>query len=232
MTPSASARDDERGEPALARAFVGRREDDDPGRVPRVRDEHLRAVDDVLVAVALSSRLDARDVGAGVRLGERERAEERLFEQRRQPLLLLLVGAGEQDRRRPECVGDERDRDPRTAPGELLADQDPVEDREAGPAELLRDVDVHQAELVRLRDHVRRVRLMLVVLGGDRADLLLGELVRQRAQVALLVGQGERDPACSGLFGDRHRGSACGSMVSARCIDSREWTSSSQTSSA
>ena len=65
------------------------------------------------------------------------------------------------------------------------------------------------------RNHVRRVRLMLVVLGGDRADLPLGELVRQRPQVALLVDQGERDPACSGLFGDRHRCSTRGSMQSA-----------------
>jgi hypothetical protein len=129
--------------------------------------------------------------------------------------VLLLVGAGEEDRRGAERVRDERDSDPGAAPGELLADEDALEDRKARPAELLRDVDVHQAQLVRLRDHVRGVRLVLVVLGRDRADLLRGELVRKRPQVALLVGQSERDPACSRLFGDRHRCSARGSMVSA-----------------
>ena len=82
--------------------------------------------------------------------------------------------------------------------------EDPVEDREAGPAELLRDVDVHQTGLVRLRDHVDRMRRVLVVLGGERTDLLLGELVRERAQVSLLAGQLERDSACGRLLQDRH----------------------------
>ena len=61
------------------------------------------------------------------------------------------------------------------------------------PAELLGDVRVHQPDLVRLRDHVGRVRLVLVVLGRLRPDLLLGELVRQLAQRALLVRQREGD---------------------------------------
>ena len=89
----------------------------------RVGDEHLRAVEDVLVAVAHGRRLDPGDVGAGVRLGQRERAEDRLLEQRRQPLALLLLGAGDQHRQRAEDVGDDRRPDPGAAPAELLADQ-------------------------------------------------------------------------------------------------------------
>jgi len=46
---------------------------------------------------------------------------------------------------------------------------------------------------VRLRDHVGRVDLVLVVLGGLRADLLLGELVRELAQRPLLLGQRKGD---------------------------------------
>ena len=62
--------------------------------------------------------------------------------------------------------------DPGAAPAELLADQRALDRAEAGAAELLGDVRVHQADLVRLRDHVGRVRLVLVVLGRHRPDLL------------------------------------------------------------
>ena len=100
VTPVASVGTTNAVRPRWPALLVGRGEDDDPRRVARVRDEHLRAVEDVLVAVADGGRLDPGDVGAGVRLGQRERAEDRLLEQRRQPLALLLVGAGEQDRQR------------------------------------------------------------------------------------------------------------------------------------
>ena len=50
-------------------------------------------------------------------------------------------------------------------------------------------------ELVRLRDDVDRVGRVLVVLGRLRPDLLLGELARERAELALLRRQRERDAA-------------------------------------
>ena len=82
---------------------------------------------------------------------------------------LLLLAAREQHRQRAEDVGDDRRPDPRAAPAELLADQRALEAAEAGAAELLREVRVHQPDLVRLRDHVGRMRLVLVVLGRDSA---------------------------------------------------------------
>ncbi len=136
---------------------VGLREDDRPVGVARVRDEGLRAVQDVLVAAALGRRLQARDVGAGLRLGEAERAEDRRLEQRRQPRRLLLVGAGDDHGAGAEAVRAERGADAGAAPVELLADEHPVERVQAEPAVLRRDVQVHQADLVRLRDHVGRV---------------------------------------------------------------------------
>ena len=63
----------------------------------------------------------------------------------------------------------------------------------SGPPSDGRDVEVHEAELVRLRDDVGRMRRVLVVLGGLRPDLLLGELARERAKLLLLGRQGERD---------------------------------------
>jgi uncharacterized iron-regulated protein len=52
-------------------------------------------------------------------------------------------------------------------------------------------VQVHQAELMRLRDHVGGMRRVLVVLSRFRADLLLGELAGERAELALLVRERE-----------------------------------------
>ena len=58
-------------------------------------------------------------------------------------------------------------------------------------AVLLRDLGVHQADLVGLLDDLLRQGGVPVVLPRDRADLLLGEVVRQLAQVFLLVGERE-----------------------------------------
>ena len=89
----------------------------------------------------------------------------------------------------------DRGADARAAPVELLADEHPVEAGQLRAAEPLRQVQVHQADLVRLGDDVGRMGLMLVTLGRPRPDLLLGERARERAQLLLLVGEGERDAA-------------------------------------
>ena len=83
---------------------------------------------------------------------------------------------------------------------------------QAETAERLGDVQVHQAELVRLRDDVDRMRRVLVVLGRLRPDLLLGELARERAELLLLRRQGERDPARHARLKLRH-GAFCS------CVD-------------
>jgi hypothetical protein len=176
----------ERRQAAVALAAVSRREHDRPGGVPGVRDEHLRPVEDVLVALADRGRLDAGDVRAGVRLREAERAEDRRLEQRRQPLTLLLVGPGEDDRRGPKRVDDDRDGDPGAAPRQLLAGEHAVEHAETESPVLLRHMEIHQPDLVGLGDDVLRVGRVLVVLGRFRPDLLLGELVRELPQRLLL----------------------------------------------
>ena len=117
----------------MAGVLVGRGEDRDPGRVARVGDEHLRAVEDVVRTVAHGRRLDPGDVGAGVGLRQRERAEDRLLEERRDPLAPLVVVAVEEDRERSEDVGDDRRPDPGAAPGELFADEHALQPAEAKP---------------------------------------------------------------------------------------------------
>ena len=187
-------RDDERGHPLVALGRIRLREDDRPRGVAGVRDERLRPVQDVLVAAALGGRLQVGDVGAGLGLREAEGAENRLLEERRQPLRLLLLAAGDDHRAGAEAVRPDRRADAGAAPVELLADEDPVEGREPEPTERLGHVQVHQAELVRLGDHVGRVSLMLVVFGRLGPDLLLGELASKLAKTLLLLAQSERDP--------------------------------------
>src|SRR5207302_1374968 len=82
--------------------------------------------------------------------------------------------ACDDDRPRAETVHDECRADAGAAPVELLADQRPVEAREARAAVLLRNVRVHQTEVVRLHDNVGRVRLVLVVFRRLRPDFPLG----------------------------------------------------------
>jgi hypothetical protein len=56
-------------------------------------------------------------------------------------------------------------------------------------------VDVHQPHVVRLRNQVGGMRLMLVVLGRLGPDLLLRELAREGPELALLWRQREGHPA-------------------------------------
>lgn len=53
-------------------------------------------------------------------------------------------------------------------------------------AVLLREAATLQADLGRLADELPRELAGLVVVSGDRADLPLGELVRERLQLELL----------------------------------------------
>src|SRR5581483_12368027 len=103
-----------------------------------------------------------------------------------------------------EAVGADRGGDARAAPVELLADEHAVERREAGAAVLLGDVQVHQPDLVRLRDHLGGVLHRLVVLRLLGADLVLGELAGELAQRLLLLGEGERDAVRRALLRRRH----------------------------
>src|SRR5919112_1934187 len=83
--------------------------------------------------------------------------------------------------------------EPASPPAELLPDQTTGGESEPGPAVLLRDVVVHQAELPGLLDDLRGEGGVLVQLPGDRPDLLLGEVVGELANVLLLVGKREVD---------------------------------------
>ena len=82
---------------------VGARHQREDAGVRRVGDEALGAVDDVVVAVADGRGAQRRGVRAGVRLGQRERGDQLAGRQPRQVLLLLRLGAVDQDALRADA---------------------------------------------------------------------------------------------------------------------------------
>ena len=85
--------DDEGGHAARPGVHVGLRVDDQRVGVAAVRDPHLRAVEHVAVALEVGPQLHADDVGAGVRLAHRQRADMLAADQLRQVLRLLRLAA-------------------------------------------------------------------------------------------------------------------------------------------
>ena len=156
-----------------------------------VGDEALGAVDDPLVAATHGVGLHARDVRAGVGLGETERGQQRRFAEAAEILLLELLGGRERDWRGGQAVAGERCADTRASPGDLLLDDGPIEVAQAGTAVLRREMAVHEAELPGLFDDLAGPGALAVIFPGDWTDLFLGEVVRQFAHAPLLVGERE-----------------------------------------
>ncbi len=93
-----------------------------------------------------------------------------------QVLLLLLLGAAEDDRERAQRVDRVGHADAAAGAGELLDDEAQVEHAGAVAAVLLRDPDAGElVGLERLED-VPAVLAGAVELGGAGADVLLGDL--------------------------------------------------------
>ena len=175
----------------MAGVLVRLRVDGVEGRVAAVGDEALGAVDDPLVALADGGGAHARDVGARVRLGQAERGEHRRLGELREVAALELLGAAERERGGGEAVGGDRGGDAGAAPAELLLDQAAGEVVEPGADVGLGDVDVHETHLPRLVDDLLGPRTVAVVVPGHGANLLLGEVVGQLAEILLLVRQRE-----------------------------------------
>ena len=157
-----------------------------------VRDVGLRAVDDPVVAVADGARLDARDVGAGVGLGDAE-TRDLLAADRRLEVVLLLVVRAELEDRRGRHVG--VDGDPHRQPaavaaGHLLGEDDAREVVAALAAVLLRHRQAEEAELAHALEHPVRVGVLLPLHRVGR-ELLGDERGERLAQLLVLVVEDE-----------------------------------------
>ena len=182
---------DERRDIAPARAVALAREDDRQIRDAAAGDEALRAIDHVFVAVAHRAGLDCAGVGAGVGLGQRERAEPQLAVvagAERQEALALLLGADHRDRgrRQPADLGAQRDAG--AAPGELFGGDHRGDARLRGlPAQR----HAGQPDFGRLGRHIPGELVALVILLRDGAHLIGGEFMRRALHHAVGFGEGK-----------------------------------------
>ena len=190
-----AGRDHERGLAARAEVAVDARDHHVHVRDAAVGRPRLLAVEDPLVLRLVVDRAGAQrgDVGAGVGLGDAERADLRVLrraEALRDPLAHLLGRAAGEDAGRRERRAHDRHADAGVAPEQLLVDD---RERQAGRVgvELRQRLEAVEADLGRLADDRPGRLLLLVPLGGRGADDVGGEAVDPVADVALVVGEVE-----------------------------------------
>ena len=152
-------------------------------------DEPLRAVDDVVVAVARGGGPDRGDVRAGLGLGQGEGDELLPGRQPRDEAGLLFVGAGDEERQRGQLLDREDQAGRGTRAAELL-------DRQADAQQVATETAVflgeRQGQDVLGGQQLAKVlgKLAgLVDLGGPRRDAFVGEGADSVAEERLLLGQ-------------------------------------------
>ena len=176
-----------------ARAVVAGAGEDEGDVGPRaVGDEELLAVDHPVRPVAGRARGEVAGVGPGAGLGEAEAAELRRGGELRQPLLLLLLGAVEEDRLADQPAADRHDpAQGGVGAAELLHRERVGHVVAADAAVLLGDGEAEEAELGHLR-HDREVDgLVVVPLHPVRHGLALEEVAGEVAEGLLLLGERE-----------------------------------------
>ena len=161
---------------------VGAHEREDPVAVLAERGPGLLAVDDPVVAVAYGGGAQARQVGAGVGLGEALRPPDVEVGGLRQEALLLLLAA-ELREHRPDHRGVEGERDRHSRALHLLVPQVPLQVGPALAAPLLRPVRHGEA---------RGVERLLAL-----DDLVAGQVPTLQHRVADVLRElgGEERPA-------------------------------------
>ena len=139
---------------------------------------------------ALATVFCAAASRARLRLREREAAEQLARRQRRQELLLLLVGAELVERVAHERVVDAHD-DARRGAGarDLLHRQHVADGVEAGAAPLLGHGHAEQAQLGHARHQLLGVPVVAIDLGGLGQHFVLGEVGGGLLHQPLLVGE-------------------------------------------
>src|SRR5207237_2247039 len=159
------------------------------GDVP-VGDEHLRAVDHVVVTVTLRRGADRGGVRPGVRLREAEGAELPTLDRRHEvaPLLLLGPEAEDGDAAEPD-VRQQRGREAAVDARELLDEQAAHHHVAATAAVLLRVADAEVAEAAELTEEVHREALARLQLLDPRRELPLGDAPDRAPDALLLLAQ-------------------------------------------
>ena len=169
-------------------AQVGLREDDVDARDAGVRDEALRAVEYVLVALEPGFGAHRGRVGARAGLGQRVRRKPLAARQAREVPLLLFLRAVVLDREGAQLLQGEDEAGRGTDLRDLLDRDEHHERPRPGAPEALLEGEAEDLVLAEELDHVRELARG-VDLGGARRDALARERPDELADLALLVGE-------------------------------------------
>ena len=184
---------------------TGLGEDAIPVGLHDARHPALGAVQHEVVAVADGFGAHARDVAAGLRLGEPEAGA--LLAGRDGPdvLLLLLLAARDQHRARGQPAEQQHQGGGVGVLGDLFDGEGEPEDPGSPAAVLLGHDETEQAGVAEDLEHVLRVGRVGVDLAGPGGDLLLRELAHRGLKLEVLGGQIERHRRGSLLTGHFRR---------------------------
>ncbi len=181
---------DERADAAVRRRGrrVGLRQQQEHVRPAPVGDPHLRAVDDVRVAVAPRRRRDRLQVGARVRFREADAGARFALREPRQETLLLIRGAVLRQHVAEHEVRAEDAREAHPPARQLLEDDGEGGVVDVAAAVLLGDVEAEQAQRLHRLDERVRVLVAVFHARGNRDHFAIDELAdRPRDQLLLLV---------------------------------------------
>ena len=186
--------DDEGRHPPVPPLGLGVRDREDDQQVgdAGVADEPLRAIDDVLVAIADGARRVGRWIRAGGSLGQGERDELPPGREVGQPALLLFVRPDQHDRRGRQRVDREDQPGRRTGPAQLLDRETEGQQVRTHAAVFLRE---REAEHVLGREEILDVPRELAAaidVRGPWRDLLVGQDADGIPDQDLIFGQPKR----------------------------------------
>ena len=179
--------DDEGADPTGLRGRIRHGEDGVNVRHAAVGRPLLLAVDDVVVAVADGANGEAAGVRACELLRQAEGDEGLARRDLRQPLLLLLLGATEQDREGAKGVHRVGDAEARIRLGQLLGDERQRQDACVQPSVLLWNPGPKEPGASDCPGRIHVVFRMTVGVGRARADDVIGDLAGDGLELPGLV---------------------------------------------
>ena len=181
--------DDERGDAVVAGARVGLREHRVEAGDARVRDEPLRPVQDILVALPPGRRREARRIGAGPGLRQGVGGQNLTRSETRQPRRPLHIGARKLETERAQLLrGEEQARGGAHLRDLLDRDQGRQRARPCS-AVLLGEEEPEEAVLAEDLDDIPGKRVRRVDLGRPRSDPVGRHRTHEIADLTLLRGQ-------------------------------------------
>ena len=181
--------DNEGADAVRARTVSGPRHDHDVVGRHAVAAPLLAAVENVGIAVLLGAGAYRCDVGARLRLGNRDRRHDAAFGDDRQEFLALLLGAEVKQRHDEHGVEAGDRRAGRRDLGDFLARDADHRQVAVRAAILFGHPELHQPHFAEQLDDLEREAVGLVDLGGDRRHVLGDHLSDGVAEGQMLFGE-------------------------------------------